>query len=211
MTRLIKRYGSRKLYDTTESRYILLEDIADYVREGQEIQVIDNKTQEDVTSQTLTQVISEEGRKKANFLSSELLHDLIRAGESAVSNRVKQLQDGVDRFMKKSIDRIVPLRSVRDEMGLLRQRLEELEVAVERAEAEGTQTPEVEAPKAETPEPAEEAAPAPKKKTTRRVVRKKPAASKSATKTSTKTSTKTTTRTRAKKAASEKENETTES
>lgn len=134
MTRVIKRYGSRKLYDTLESRYILLEDIAQFVREGQEIQVIDNKTQEDVTGQTLTQVISEEGRKKSDFLSSELLHDLIRAGESAVTHRVRQLQDGMEHFMKKSIDRLVPLRTVRDEMAQLRYRLEELEAAVQRAE-----------------------------------------------------------------------------
>lgn len=136
MTRVIKRYGSRKLYDTLESRYILLEDIAEFVRDGQEIQVIDNKTQEDVTGQTLTQVISEEGRKKSDFLSSELLHDLIRAGESAVTNRVRQLQDGMEHFMKKSIDRLVPLRTVRDEMAHLRNRLEELEAAVQRAEAQ---------------------------------------------------------------------------
>jgi len=172
MTRLIKRYGSRKLYDTTESRYILLEDIADYVRNGQEITVVDNKTQEDVTSQTLTQVISEEGRKQSNFLSSELLHDLIRAGESAVGTRVRQIQDGMDRFMKKSIDRLVPLRTVRDEMSLLRERLDELEAAVARAEIE----PEAAAPVA-APEP-EAAAPAAPKKTTKRVVRKKPAAKK---------------------------------
>ncbi len=142
MTRVIKRYGSRKLYDTLESRYILLEDIAEFVREGQEIQVIDNKTQEDVTGQTLTQVISEEGRKKSDFLSSELLHDLIRAGESAVTHRVRQLQDGMEHFMKKSIDRLVPLRTVRDEMAHLRNRLEELEVAVQRAEAQTVRPPE---------------------------------------------------------------------
>lgn len=130
MKRVIKRYGSRKLYDTTESRYILLEDIASYVRKGEDIYVVDNKTGDDVTSQTLTQVISEEGRKKANFLSPELLHDLIRAGESAVNNRLRQFQDGVDRLVKKSVDKIVPLRNVREEMGFLRTRLEELEQAL---------------------------------------------------------------------------------
>jgi len=126
MTRLIKRYGSRKLYDTLESRYVLLEDIAGWVRDGQDINVVDNKTNEDVTAQTLTQVISEEGRKKSSLLSSELLHDLIRAGESGV----KQIQQGVDRFVKKSIDRIVPLSRVRDEMSQLRERLDELEKAI---------------------------------------------------------------------------------
>jgi len=150
MARLIKRYGSRKLYDTSESRYILLEDIAEYVRNGEDITVIDNKSQEDVTCQTLTQVISEEGRKKENFLSSDLLHDLIRAGETAVTSRVRQIQDGMDRFVKKSFDKIVPLRSVRDEMQHLRDRLEELESAISRTEtAQATVT-------SETPESTDE-------------------------------------------------------
>lgn len=146
MKRVIKRYGSRKLYDTTESRYILLEDIASYVRKGEDIYVVDNKTGDDVTSQTLTQVISEEGRKKSNFLSPELLHDLIRAGESAVNNRLRQFQDGVDRLVKKSVDKIVPLRNVREEMGYLRTRLEELEVALSEAESH-TSDEEEKAPK----------------------------------------------------------------
>lgn len=176
MTRLIKRYGSRKLYDTTESRYILLEDIADYVREGQEIQVMDNKTGEDVTSQTLTQVISEEGRKKANFLSSELLHDLIRAGENVVSSRVQQLQTGVEGFMKKSIDRLVPLRTVREEMTQLRGRLEELEATISRVEERREEaSPMSEAPAPVIAEPeSEEPKEAVRKTTRKRVTRKKP-------------------------------------
>ena len=63
---MVKRYGSRKLYDTEESRYVSLEEISAWIREGQEIRVIDNGTSEDVTAQTLTQVILEEGRRPAN-------------------------------------------------------------------------------------------------------------------------------------------------
>ncbi len=62
MVRLIKRYESRKLYDTEESRYVSLDEIADWVRSDQEVRVIDNATSEDVTAQTLTQVILDEGR-----------------------------------------------------------------------------------------------------------------------------------------------------
>ncbi len=134
MARLIKRYGSRKLYDTSESRYVSLEEIAGWIRHGEEIQVIDNATSEDVSALTLTQVISEEGRKKSQFLSSDLLHDLIRAGGTAVSTRVKQIQDGVEGFVKKSLDRIVPVTQVRDEMNHLRDRLDELERALATAE-----------------------------------------------------------------------------
>lgn len=127
MIRLIKRYESRKLYDTEESRYVSLEDIASWVRAGQQVQVIDNATSEDVTSQTLTQVILEEGKKGTSLLPSELLHELVRFGERAVSTGVEQLQHGFDRMLKASTDRIGPVRRAREEMVELRQRLEELE------------------------------------------------------------------------------------
>jgi polyhydroxyalkanoate synthesis repressor PhaR len=127
MVRLIKRYESRKLYDTEESRYVSLEDIATWVRTGQEVKVIDNASSDDVTQQTLTQIILEEGRKGTSFLPSELLHELVRMGERAVSSGVEQIQHGVDRMLKAGIDRLSPVRKAREEMALLRLRLEELE------------------------------------------------------------------------------------
>ena len=134
MIRLIKRYGSRKLYDTEESRYVLLDDIAAWIREGQEVRVIDNKTGEDVTSPTLTQVISEEGRRGTAFLPNDVLHELIRVGASAVNTGVARLQHGVDKLVQVSIDRLAPVRQAREEMGLLRQRLDELEALLLQAE-----------------------------------------------------------------------------
>ena len=136
MIRLIKRYGSRKLYDTEESRYVSLEDIAAWVRSGQEVKVIDNATSEDVTQQTLTQIILDEGRKGTSFLPSELLHELVRMGERAVSSGVEQIQHGVDRVLKAGIDRISPVRKAREEMALLRLRLEELEGSLAALESE---------------------------------------------------------------------------
>ena len=123
MIRLIKRYESRKLYDTEESRYVSLEEIATWIRQGQEVRVVDNATSNDVTSQTLTQVILEEGRKGTSFLPSELLHDLVRMGERAVNTGIEQVQHGVDRL----IDRLGPVRQAREEMSSLRARLEQLE------------------------------------------------------------------------------------
>jgi polyhydroxyalkanoate synthesis repressor PhaR len=127
MIRLIKRYGSRKLYDTEESRYVSLEELATWIRDGQQIRVIDNKSSDDVTAQTLTQIISEEGRRGTGLLPNEMLHDLIRLGEQAVSSGVEQLQHRMDRLVQASIDRIGPVRRAREEMGRLRERLEELE------------------------------------------------------------------------------------
>jgi len=136
MIRLIKRYESRKLYDTEESRYVSLEDIAAWVRGGQEVRVVDNATSEDVTAQTLTQVILDEGKKGTSLLPSELLHELVRFGERAVTNGVEQLQHGVDRVLKASMDRLGPVRRAREEMSSLRQRLEELETSLEALESE---------------------------------------------------------------------------
>lgn len=141
MIRLIKRYGSRKLYDTEESRYVSLEELAGWIRHGQQIRVVDNKTSDDVTAQTLTQIISEEGRRGTSLLPNELLHELIRAGEQAVSSGVEQLQTQMDRLVQASIDRIGPVRRAREEMSRLRQRLEELERSLAELDVERTQSP----------------------------------------------------------------------
>jgi polyhydroxyalkanoate synthesis repressor PhaR len=127
MVRLIKRYESRKLYDTEESRYVSLDEIAAWIRAGQEVRVVDNATSADVTSQTLTQIILDEGRKGTSFLPSELLHDLVRVGEKAVSSGIEHVQNGVDRLVSASIDRLAPVRRAREEMSVLRSRLEQLE------------------------------------------------------------------------------------
>ena len=64
MPRTIKRYESRKLYDPEESRYVSLQEIAEWIREGQEIEVLDNASSESVTEQTLTQIILEERKRR---------------------------------------------------------------------------------------------------------------------------------------------------
>ncbi|HEX2252289.1 MAG TPA: polyhydroxyalkanoate synthesis regulator DNA-binding domain-containing protein [Thermoanaerobaculia bacterium] len=136
MIRLIKRYESRKLYDTEESRYVSLEEIASWVREGQEVRVMDNATGADVSSQTLTQIILDEGRRGTSFLPSELLHELVRLGEKAVSSGVEQVQHGVDRLVQASVDRLGPVRRAREEMTRLRDQLERLEGSLSRLESE---------------------------------------------------------------------------
>src|SRR5690606_12931886 len=101
MPRLVKRYGSRKLYDTQDSRYVSLDEVAGWTREGQQVRVVDNRDGEDVTAAILTQIISEEGRRGTGLLSTGFLHDLIRigestlrAGEEAVESRLKQARAG---------------------------------------------------------------------------------------------------------------------
>lgn len=138
MTRLIKRYESRKLYDTEESRYVSLDEVADWIREGQDVRVVDNATGGDVTAQTLTQIILDEGRRGTSPLPTELLHELVRAGQQAVESGVEQMHQKVDRFVQASIDRLGPVRRAREEMDRLRNRLEELESSLVRLEGDGT-------------------------------------------------------------------------
>lgn len=61
--RKIKRYANRKLYDTKDSKYVTLQQIATFVREGEDVRIIDNTTKEDLTNVTLAQIIYEEEKK----------------------------------------------------------------------------------------------------------------------------------------------------
>lgn len=141
MIRLIKRYESRKLYDTEESRYVSLEEIASWIRQGQEVRVVDNATSNDVTSQTLAQIILDEGRRGTSFIPSDLLHELVRMGERAVTTGVEQVQHGLDRLVQASIDRLAPVRKVREEMASLRSRLEQLESSLSQLETDEAKAP----------------------------------------------------------------------
>ena len=62
--RIVKRYSNRKLYDTRESRYVTLLQIAEMVRAGEEVQIIDNATKDDLTEVTLAQIIYEEQKQQ---------------------------------------------------------------------------------------------------------------------------------------------------
>lgn len=84
--RVIKRYTNRKLYDTDQSRYVTLEDIARLIRENEEVRVIDNETQEDLTAITFAQIILEEEKRKSNLVSVPFLRKLIHSGEAAVQD-----------------------------------------------------------------------------------------------------------------------------
>jgi len=80
---VIKKYENRRLYDTTNSRYINLEEVAELVRKGGEVQVVDAKTNEDLTRTVLTQIIVEETKGRELGLPLELLRQLVLASDSA--------------------------------------------------------------------------------------------------------------------------------
>ncbi len=80
---IIRKYGNRRLYDTSTSRYVNLDDIASLIRKGADVQVVDAKTGEDLTRVTLTQIIVEDAKDQPSGLPLELLRQLIVASDQA--------------------------------------------------------------------------------------------------------------------------------
>lgn len=85
--RIIKKYPNRRLYDTTISSYITLDEIKELVLNHEQFQVIDTRTEEDITHATLLQIISEQEEKTTHSLfTTELLQDLIRSYGSSMQD-----------------------------------------------------------------------------------------------------------------------------
>jgi len=82
MARLVKRYSNRKLYDTSESRYVTLDEIARWVKSGEEVKILENESGEDLTAVTFAQIILEEERKKSGLLSLRVMRELIQHPDS---------------------------------------------------------------------------------------------------------------------------------
>lgn len=129
MARHIKRYSNRKLYDTEASEYVSLGDIAELVRSGETVKVVDNATEEDLTAQTLTQIILEEGKDGRHLIPSDLLHQLLRRSGQMFDTSIDQIRSTVDDLMQSSLGRLQQLvQSPRaQELDELRTQLRQLE------------------------------------------------------------------------------------
>ena len=104
-TRLIKRYANRKLYDTRHSRYVTLEQIAEMIRLGDDVKIIDNKSKEDLTSVTLAQIIFEEEKKQKSFLSLQAMRNIIQSGGESITHLVTEAQRKVTKILpRKDLD-----------------------------------------------------------------------------------------------------------
>jgi polyhydroxyalkanoate synthesis repressor PhaR len=104
--KVIKRYTNRKLYDTVESRYVTLDEIAAMIKEGVEVRIVDNRTKDDLTSVTLAQIIFEEEKKK-NQMPLALLREIIRRpGESLSGFIQKELSPRVASIREEAESRL---------------------------------------------------------------------------------------------------------
>jgi polyhydroxyalkanoate synthesis repressor PhaR len=112
---VIKKYANRRLYDTSTSRYINLEDIAALVRNGKEVQVVDAATGEDLTRVTMTQIIVEDARGQPSGLPLELLRQLIvasdRVGQEFIMWYLKSAFNAYQKVQSSLQDRISQVQS----------------------------------------------------------------------------------------------------
>lgn len=82
----IKKYSNRRLYDSTNKRYVTLEDIAALIREGSEIVVVDSQSGENITKVILIQVILESEKNREDILPVSFLHMLIKYGNQVAKD-----------------------------------------------------------------------------------------------------------------------------
>jgi len=113
--KVIKRYSNRKLYDTVRSKYVTLEEIAEMIRIGDHVQIIDNKSKEDLTSATLAQIIFETEKKQSKMPLSML------------RNLIQSSGDALQEFFDKSV--IQPVETVKD---TAHERVEEIKHSAEK-------------------------------------------------------------------------------
>lgn len=102
--KIIKRYSNRKLYDTTESRYVTLNDISDMIRKGTDVKIVDNQTNKDITSTVLAHVLFNEERSRST-LSINILKGLIQSGQERIA----------DYYRKKVLPQIKPEKNGKHE------------------------------------------------------------------------------------------------
>ena len=88
-SRIIKRYANRKLYDTQRSRYVTLDQIADMIRAGEDVKIVDNNSKDDLTAMTLAQIIFEE-EKKRSFMPLATLRTIIQNGGESIQHFANQ-------------------------------------------------------------------------------------------------------------------------
>lgn len=126
--RVIKRYANRKLYDTRDSRYVTLPQIGELVRNGEDVQIIDNRTKENLTSVTLAQIIygAEKNAEESSKHGTKTLRDLIQAGGERL----------MAHFREGPVGRLIPRNSedLRDPKRVIAPALEALEDLQRRAD-----------------------------------------------------------------------------
>lgn len=104
----IKKYSNRRLYDTEKNAYVTLQEVADLIKEGRQVEVVDAQSGEYVTSFILTQIVLEEAKKKNLLLPVPLLHLIIRYGETT-------LNEFFDKYLQQVLQNYITYKSTVDD------------------------------------------------------------------------------------------------
>ncbi len=86
---VIKRYGNRRLYNTETRSYVNYEELVKLIRDGQDVQVIDSTSKEDVTKAVLIQLVLEEEKNNKNVLPTQFLFQILRSREESMQDFFK--------------------------------------------------------------------------------------------------------------------------
>lgn len=160
---IIKRYQNRKLYDTAASRYVTLEDIAQMVKRGEEVRILDNRTKKDLTAVTLAQILYEEEKSERSLLPlatlkkivqnrGEVLIDAVQKGKAAIEkgfsvatesvtekageigSNISDIQTRLEARMKNLTDSVNSARDLKAEITRLEEKIRTLEKRVRELE-----------------------------------------------------------------------------
>ncbi|MBK4215311.1 polyhydroxyalkanoate synthesis repressor PhaR [Paracoccus caeni] len=104
---LVKRYASRRLYNTETSDYVTLEDIASFIREGREVKIVDLKSGDDLTRQYLLQIIAEHEGRGENVLPIDVLTDLVRSYTTNARSVVPQFLAASFEMLRENQSKII--------------------------------------------------------------------------------------------------------
>ncbi len=126
MPRLVKRYSNRKLYDTSESRYVTLDEIARWVKAGEEVRILENESGEDLTAVTFAQIILEEERRKSGLLSLRVLRGLIQHGESALQNLTTTVENAAEAARTRVQERVQGFTSMAERLTDIQRNLDDI-------------------------------------------------------------------------------------
>lgn len=102
---LLKKYTNRRLYNTDNSEYVTLQEVAELIRQGSDVEVIDAKSKEDVTALILTQIVLEEAKQNNCLLPIPLLHTIIKYGDNL-------LIEFFESYLQKSIKSFIEYKAL---------------------------------------------------------------------------------------------------
>ena len=104
---IITKYSSRRLYNTQTSEYVTLDQIAEFIRDGKEVQIIDKETNEDVTNQYLLQIISDYEIKKGASIPKDILTEIIKSYSDVSKNFMPEILSQTFNFMKENQEKFL--------------------------------------------------------------------------------------------------------